>query len=262
MANGQMCEGSAPRVATRQTVLIIWCVLFAGALGFTIVAAIIGPGVWPRISDAGGIVAWVVFGMAVTCFVASRVLPNRIKPTPGATAETLAIGRTLVAIGLNGSVAVQAPLAWMVSGNAVALAALAISLVGLLLVAPSRRRWDTLCRAIATTFAKELAAADDATPPTAPPGRVLALFVGLAALGAVALILAGNEFWTTEVLRRPGSPVARFLMLSGFAAMMAALAAMRFIGAASNRRPRWQRAYGVLLLVWAGCLLVLALRMV
>jgi hypothetical protein len=233
-----------------------------GSLALTVIATVFGPRVWPRVSDSGAIVAWVVLGMGVACFVASRVLPSRIKPTAGATAETLAIGRTLVATALNGSVALQAPLAWMITGRAVALVALAISLVGLLLVTPSRRRWDELCRTITASFAQELAVAAGATPPRAPPRTVLVLIVGLIALGAVALVLAAHEFWTMEVLRRPVKPVTRFLMFLDLAATMAVLAGMRLLRAAGKRRARWQHAYGVLLLGFAGYLLVLAMRMV
>ncbi len=127
------------RVATRRTALIIWCVISAGALGLTVVAAIFGPGIWPRVSDAGEIVAWVAFGMALAFLLVSRVLPSRIKP-PRAPVENIAVARSVLATSLNGGIALLAPLAWMVSGKTIALVALAISLVGLLLALPSERR--------------------------------------------------------------------------------------------------------------------------
>jgi hypothetical protein len=201
-----------------------------------------------------------VLGAALACFVASIVLPGRIPPTHGATAETLAVARSVLALALNAAVALQAPLAWMVSGNAAALVALAIAFVGLLVVAPSRRRWDERCRAIEAAFAGKLAAASP--PPSALPRNVLVSVVSLVALAAVALALAGHEFWATEVLHRPVTPMARLLMYVDLAAMLAAVAAMRFAGAATRRHPRWQRACGVLLLVCAGYLVVRAMRIV
>lgn len=242
--------------------MVIWCVFLAGALALTVVAAIVGPGIWPHVSSAGAVLAWVILGMAVVCFVASTVLPPRIEPTPGATAGTLAVGRSVAATALNGSVALFAPLGWMVTGKVIALVALALSLVGLVMVMPSQRRWDALCRAITATFGRELVASAQAPAPPARSSRPLvASMLALAVLGAVALVLAGSEFWTTEVLRRPVSKVARVLTVLDLALMMIVLAVLRVArGTASTS---WRRRFhAVLLLVFAGCLLVLAMRMV
>lgn len=255
-----MHERTGSSEATRRMVMVIWCVFLAGALGLTVVAAIVGPGIWPHVSSAGAVLAWVILGMAVVCFVASTVLPARIEPTPGATAGTLAVGRSVAATALNGSVALFAPLGWMVSGKVIALVALALSLVGLLMVMPSQQRWDALCRAITATFGRELVASAQA-PPTRRSRPLVASMLALAVLGAVALVLAGSEFWTTEVLRRPVSKVARVLTVLDLALMMIVLAVLRVArGTASTS---WRRRFhAVLLLVFAGCLLVLAMRMV
>jgi hypothetical protein len=258
---------SEQRMATRHTVLVIWCAVFAGALGLTVVAAILGPGIWSRVSDNGEVVAWVVFAVAVAAFLGSRVLTNRIKPTPGATVESMAVGRSIIATGLNGGVALQAPLAWMVSGKMVALIALAISLSGLLLVMPSQRRWQKLRRAIVATFGQALATGANISMPRIPVSRavtraVMGLMFALAVLSAAVVALAYNEFWTHEVLRRPANPITRPLMLLALALMMIVLAVMRFIGASTSRRPRWQRAYGFLLVLFAAFLFVLLALMV
>lgn len=261
-SSGGMPEGAPTRVATRRTALVTWGVLLGGALGFTVVAAIFGPGIWPRVSDAGEILAWVVFAMALACLLASRVLPSRIK-WPVAPVENIAVARSGVATALNGSVALFAPLAWMVSGKTIALVALAISLVGLLISLPSERRWQKLRRAVAAAGGQELVAGAEVSRPQRPLSRkVLGLAVGALALGAGALVLLGNIFWTEEVLRRPASPIVRGLLLLIVALMMTWIAIVRFVGASSSRRPRWQRAYGVLLLLFAGYLLLHFVRIV
>jgi hypothetical protein len=241
--------------------LVIWCSTVAGALGLTVVAAIFGPGIWSRARN-GDSLAWVVFGGALACSLASKVLPSRIAPMPGATVETIAVARSLVATAFNGSMALLAPLAWMVSGKMVALVALAISLVCLVLVFPSERRWQKLCRTIGVTFGQELAAgATLSTPPPAPSRKVIAL-LGLLVLGPAALlVLIGNIFWTEEALRRPSSPLSRAFLLLILALMLAGFAVVRFLRASASKRPRWQRAHGVLLLVLAGYLVFQLARM-
>lgn len=274
---GQVRGGAATRVATRRTALIIWCVIVAGALGLTVVAVIFGPGIWPRVSGAGKIVAWVVFGMAVVCLLASRVVPSavsgrsdsttwpgpaRIEP-PEARVEALAVARSVVATAFNGSIALFAPLAWMISGKMIAIVALAISLVGLLLALPSERRWQKLRRDVVAARGQELEVGTDAsTPQPTPSRRVMGWAVGLLVLGAGALVLAGNVFLSEQVLRRPASPIVLALLFLDLALMMIGLAIARFVRASSSRRPRWQRAYGVLLLVLAGYLLVQVVRIV
>lgn len=261
---GQMREGAAARVASRRTALIIWYVILAGALGLTVVAAIFGPGIWPRVSDAGRVVAWAAFGMSLACLLVSRVLPSRMK-SPGAPVENIAATRSVVATTLNGGIALFAPLAWMVSGKMIAIVALAISLLGLLLAFPSERRWQKLLRDVVAAGGL-LAGAEVSTPHPPPSAKVRGLLVGFLAvegvLAAAALVVVGNLFWTEEVLRRPASPIFRALLLLIPAVMITGFAVLRFVGASAGKRPRWQRAYGVLLLVFAGYLLFQVVRMV
>jgi hypothetical protein len=155
--------------------------------------------------------------------------------------------------------ALLAPLAWLVRGNLAALAALAISLAGLVAAFPSERRWTMACRTIAAAYGQELATSASTTPPR--PSRKVMAFVAVLTLGAAALpFLIGNIFWTEIVLRRPSSPVSRALVLVILATMMIGLAGVRFVGASASRRPRSQRAYGVMLLAFAGYLLFQGIR--
>lgn len=256
-------EGTTTRGATRRTALIIWYVILAGALGLAVVSAIFGPGIWPRVSDAGkGFVAWFAFGMSLACLLVSGVLPSRIK-SPGAPVENIVVARSVVATSFNGSIALFAPLAWMVSGKLIAIVALAISLVGLLLALPSERRFQKLRRAVVTAGGQELVAGAEFSIPQPPLSRrVLALFGGLSTLAAGALVLVGYIFWSEEVLRKPASPIVRGLPLLIVALMATGFATLRFVRASFSRRPAWQRAYGVLLLVIAGYLLVQFVRIV
>lgn len=241
--------------------MIFWYVLMAGALGLTVVAAIFGPGIWSRVSGRGNPAAWVIFAMTPACLLASRVLPSRLTP-PAATVESIAVLRSVVATALNGSVALLAPLAWMVSGNVIALVALAISVIGLLLVMPSQQRWQRLTRALETTSGREPAAAADVSRPTPPLSRRLIALLALFGLATAALlVLSGIFFWSEDLLRRPSSPIVRALLFLMLALMMPGFAVMRFLNASASRRPRWQRAYGVLLLVLACYLLVQLVRM-
>ncbi len=150
-------------MAPRRVALILWCVLVSGALVLTGVAAIVGPRLWPRVSDAGNVAPWVVFAMAPVCALAARVLPSRFPPPPG----TPPLGQSVMASTLSGSIALFAPLAWMISGKTMALVALAISLVGLVLAFPSERRWQELSRASGARGGQDLAAGGEV--PTAPP---------------------------------------------------------------------------------------------
>lgn len=233
-----------------------------GALVLTVVGTAVGPRIWSRMSDAGNVVAWVVFGMALACLLASRIVPTRIKPVPGATPDSIALGRSLVASALNGAIALQAPLAWMISGKVIALVALAISLFGLLLSLPTERRWEELRRAAVVTGGHELFAGATLLTRWGPSSGKSLAYVALLCLGALAgLALGGYIFWTEEVLRKPSSPIAWALVALLLATMMTAFAVEKFIMAAASRRPRWQRAHGVLLLLFAVYLLVQAIRM-
>ena len=248
------------RSAIRRTALVVWCALVAIALVLTVVAAVVGPDIWWRTSDAGEIYAWVVFGLAPVCLLISRVLPGRMKVAP-ATAEGIAVGRSLVANSLNGSIAMQAPLAWMISGKPIALGALAISLLGLLLGLPSERRWQKLCRDIVAQRGADLLAGDGAGPAAVTPGpmskHALASLWLMGVGASSSLLLMGYAFWVQAVLdRRPG-PIVGALLLLIQALMMGGFAIVRFARASTSRRPGWQRAQGVLLLLLSAVLLVM-----
>lgn len=107
-----------------------------------------------------------------------------------------------------------------------------------------------------------MAGAEVSAPQSPLSRKVLGLLVGLLALGAGLLVLVGTIFWSEEVLRRPASPIVRGLLLLILALMMTGLAILSFVRASSSKRPRWQRAHGVLLLVLAGYLLVQFVRIV
>jgi hypothetical protein len=219
----------------------------------------IGPGIWPRGRDAGVVLAWILLALAPLFLVLSKMLPGRVRGLPGASGEAVAFTRTILAVALNGSVALYAALAWTVGGSIIAIIALAISLVGMLLTLPSEGRWDRNVDGVARGGEEPAGGAVAPAPPPPVSRRVLAAVLLLSLLGAAALVLGGHVFWTTEVLREPGSPLARLLLSSILASMMAAFAVMRLKRAVASRRPRLQRAYGVLLLVFAGYLLVLAI---
>lgn len=254
-----MVGGVTRTAATRRTVLIIWCVLMGGALGLTVVAAVAGPGIWSRVGDRGNPAAWVVFLMAPACLLASRILPNLISP-PAGMVESVAVGRSTIAAALNGGMALLAPLAWMVSGNPIALAALAISVVGLLLAIPSQRRWQRLTRALEATSGREPgAAAGVPGPPLRLARSVIALLV-LNLVASATLVLGAIFFWNEVLLRRPSSPIIRPLLFLMLASMLTGFAILRLFGASASRHPRRHRAYGVLLLVVASYLLLQLVR--
>jgi hypothetical protein len=131
--------------------------------------------------------------MALACLLASRIVPSRFKPVPGGTPDSIAVARSVVASALNGSIALYAPLAWMISGNVIALVALAISLIGLLLDVPTERRWQKLRRAAVVTQRHGHAAVADALW-TRSPRKVLAFAASLCVGGMTALALFGHIF--------------------------------------------------------------------
>ena len=128
----------------RRTALIIWGALFAGVVIFAAVATVVGPNFWPQGGQIADLLAWVALGMALVMLPVSRVVPSRIKATPGAPPEALAVARTIVASALNEGAGLFAGIAWMLGGRTLALVALAIALSGLLLAFPSTARWQRL----------------------------------------------------------------------------------------------------------------------
>jgi hypothetical protein len=134
---------SNPMLA-RRTALIIWCALFAGVVVFAVVATAVGPGFWPQGGEVADLLAWVALGMALVVLPVSRLLPSRMKAMPGASADALAVARTIVASALNEGAGLFAGIAWMLGGRMLALVALAIALSGLLLAFPSAARWQRL----------------------------------------------------------------------------------------------------------------------
>jgi len=116
------------RAAARRAALVLWCVYVAGAFLLTVVATILGHGIWPRVSNAGEGLSWVVFVMALAFLLVSRLLPMPIQPPPRATVETMTAARSFVPMAFNGTFALLASLTWMVSGKLIALVALGSAL--------------------------------------------------------------------------------------------------------------------------------------
>ena len=89
-------------------------------------------------------------------------------------------------------------------------------------------------------------------------GKIVAATLATLVLTAAALALLGATLWTEDALRK------RLLLraLSGVLALMiiGAAAYRHFVIAPRSRRPRWQLAYVILLLLWAAYLFVLAFR--
>jgi uncharacterized membrane protein YdcZ (DUF606 family) len=89
--------------------------------------------------------------------------------------------------------------------------------------------------------------------------KLVAATLATLVLSAAALGLLGAMFWTEEVLRRPPNPIIRGWLCAVLGVMMTGAAAFRyFVVTTRSRRPRWQRAYAILLLLWAASLFVLA----
>lgn len=132
---------------TRRVALTIWWTLLASVVAFAVVATVVGPGMRRRDGELPEILSWVVLGMALVTFVASRIVPGRVRPLPGATPDAVAVQRAVVAASLNEGSALLAIAVWMASGQVLALVALAIPLAGLLFAFPSEARWRTLCAA-------------------------------------------------------------------------------------------------------------------
>ncbi len=121
---------------------------------------------------------------------------------------------------------------------------------------PSRRRWQKLTRALEASSGRELAtAAAGAEPAPRPSRKLIALLAVIGLAAAVTSVLAFISVWD-ELLRRPSSPVVRALTFLMLASMLAGFGILRLVGASRSRRPGWQRAYGVLLLVLASYLLL------
>lgn len=239
----------------RRIALIVWTVLLGSALALAAVAVAFGPGIWSRRRDAGDFLAWVTLAMATVCLLLSRVLPGRVRATPGATTDGITLARSVLATALNGTMALYASLAWLVGGQAIAVVALGISGVGLLLAMPSEARWQVLMAA-APTPAQD----GGATKPQPPVSRKsLALLGTVSGLGVAAMALVGHTFWTEEIARRPASPISRVLLLLTLALMMAGLAVMKLVGASADKRPRRRQMNAILLLLFAGYLRVQAL---
>jgi len=142
--HGAVPGGQQNPVVTRRTALIIWSALFAGVVIFAAVATAVGPTFWRQNGEIADVLAWFALGVAPVWLVVSRLLPSRVKAAPGATPDSLALARTIVASALNEGGALFASVAWMLGGRVLALVALAISLGGLLIAFPSAARWQRL----------------------------------------------------------------------------------------------------------------------
>lgn len=136
-----------PALPSRRTAVIIWGALLAGVIGFSVVAAVAGPNVRRGATGEGlgQVLGAVAACMALTCLVVSIALPPRLRRFPAGTPpDGVALTRTIVASALNEGAALFAVVAWMVTGSPWPLAALAVSLAGLLLAFPSQGRWARL----------------------------------------------------------------------------------------------------------------------
>jgi uncharacterized BrkB/YihY/UPF0761 family membrane protein len=144
-AGNAVAGGERTPVIARRTALAIWSALVAGVVILTVVAAMVGPTVLQQNRDAVEPLTWTALGMALVTLLLSRLLPGKVKAMVGMKPDDVGVKRTIIASALNEGSALLAALAWMLTASMLALAALAISVAGLLLAFPSAARWPSLC---------------------------------------------------------------------------------------------------------------------
>lgn len=137
--------GRPVQAPTRRIALIIWSALFASVAAFAVLATVLRPGFRQQNGEAPELLVWVALGMALVTFLMSRILPGRIKTAAVATADGIAVSRTIIAASLNEGSALFAVIVWMLGGRPLSLVPLAVSVAGLLLAFPSEARWRKLC---------------------------------------------------------------------------------------------------------------------
>jgi hypothetical protein len=89
----------------------------------------------------------------------------------------------------------------------------------------------------------------------------LAIFAAWLVVGVAAVVLMYWELWHEAVLRRPPSPIILRVISGMLSFLLTGIAARELVAASGHvRHPRWRRAYAVLLVVWAGWMLIFAFR--
>jgi hypothetical protein len=102
----------------------------------------------------------------------------------------------------------------------------------------------------------------DARTPTEPLGRprpvvVASFFV----MFAGALIAAGTVVWALAAPVGRSDHLVERVLCAGLGVALIGVAGKKFFwNATRSRRPRWQRASAVMVLVWAAYMVVLAIR--
>ena len=132
-----------------------WWALVAGIVVFAPVMASLasrGLHLEPAFAD---LARWLTLAVSAVDLLLSRTLA--LRPSPGAAPEALALARTLGAAALNEGAALFSVLVWTLSGSAIALVALLVSLLGLALAFPSQARWRRLRSAPTTGRSRPLA---------------------------------------------------------------------------------------------------------
>jgi len=133
-----------PALGFRTTAYVVWGSLLLGVLAFTVVAAFVGPGMRSRGAPAPDALAHVALAVAVGGVLASRLVPPRLRRPAGRDPDAFAMSRNIVAAALCEGPALFGLVAWMVTGGATALVAIAIALAGLVSCFPGDARWRWL----------------------------------------------------------------------------------------------------------------------
>lgn len=128
--------------STRRTAVIIWCAIAAALITFGVVAAVMGPDLWPH-NQQVTFIAWLAAAMAAFMVMASRLAPRWMKTQTG-TPDSAALTRIIITAALCEGGGLFGCVAWMLTGNAWAVVAMAIALAGLLMAFPTEARWREL----------------------------------------------------------------------------------------------------------------------
>ncbi len=128
----------------RATAYVVWGSLLLGVVAFAGVAAFVGPGLRRGGGPAPDTLAHVALAVAVGGVLASRLVPLRLRRPSGLDPDAFATSRNIVAAALCEGPALLGLVAWMLTGSAAAVAAVALPLAGLVSCFPGDARWRWL----------------------------------------------------------------------------------------------------------------------